>query len=191
MQANEAVMNGVGTYHLAAVNEKECSQSELYTRYFPKVYHSCYSYAKNHDDAFDMAQDVMLKVFNNLETFEGKSTLSTWLFSITRNHCLSMMAKKRLLYYEDVHSAQNLAEDECSAEELEKREKKENLEFELQHFIDLLPENDKRMLELKYFHKYSVKDLQEEFSLSASAVKMRLLRARQRIEQILELRNAA
>ena len=81
--------------------------------------------------------------------------------------------------------------DEISAEELENREKKEQLELELKQFIDLLPENDKKMLELKYFHKFSVKDLQKEFNLSASAVKMRLFRARQRIEQILEVRAAA
>ena len=104
---------------------------------------------------------------------------------------LSRISKKKMLYYEDINSAHNLIAEESGTEELELREKKEKLELELQHYLKLLPHNDRKMLELKYFHKYSVKDLQKEFNLSASAVKMRLLRARQRIEQILEVRNAA
>lgn len=175
----------------AIIRDEYLSLGQLYKTYFPKVYHTCYSYAKNQDDAFDLAQDVMLKAFNHIEAFQGKSSFSTWLYSITRNHCLSTLSKKKLLYHEDVHTAYNLIAEEFDTEEMENREKKEQMELELKHYIDLLPENDKRMLELKYFQKYSVKDLQKEFDLSASAVKMRLLRARQRIEQIIEVRAAA
>lgn len=179
-------------YFLGALKqEKQYSLGELYRRYYPKVYHTCFSYAKNQEDAFDLAHDVMLKVFNNIDAFQGKSSFSTWLYSITRNHCLSIISKKKMLYFEDVHAAHNLIAEEVCSEQLEQRQKKEQMELELQHYIELLPENDKKMLELKYFHKYSVKDLQKEFNLSASAVKMRLLRARQRIEQILEVRTAA
>ena len=179
------------TTGVAFKQEKQQILGEIYRRYYSKVYHTCFFYTKNPDDAFDLAHDVLLKAFNNIEAFEGKSTLSTWLYSITRNHCLSTISKKKMLYVEDVHTALNLIADEFSSEELENREKKEQLESELQDYLDLLPVNDKKMLELKYFQKYSVKDLQREFNLSASAVKMRLLRARQRIEQILEVRTAA
>lgn len=173
------------------INEAALGLDEIYRMYYPKVFHTCFSYTKNHNDASDFAQDVMLKVFSNIDAFEGKSSLSTWLFSITRNHCLSMISKKKILVYEDVHNVHNLIAEEFSFEDLETREKKEQLELELQNYLDLLPENDRKMLELKYFHQFSVKDLQKEFNLSASAVKMRLLRARQRIEQILEVRTAA
>lgn len=173
------------------MRESQQNLTELYRCYYPKVYHTCLSYAKNQDDALDLTQDVMLKVFSNIHAFEGKSSFSTWVFSITRNHCISMMSKKRMYYHQDVYTAKNLIAEEMNPEELERREKKEQLELELEHYLDLLPANDKKMMELKYFHKYSVKDLQTEFDLSASAVKMRLLRARQRIEQILEVRAAA
>lgn len=167
------------------------SFGDLYLRYYPKVYHTCFSYAKNHDDAFDLAQDALLKAYVNIETFQGKSTFSTWLFSITRNHCLSLKTKKGRFYFEDVQSMHLLASEELSSEELEKREKKEQLELQLKRCLDLLPLEDKRMLELKYFHNFTIKDLQDEFDLSASAVKMRLLRARQRIERIIDARAAA
>ena len=167
------------------------SLGALYSIYYPKVIHTCFSYTKNYDDAFDLAQDVMLKAFGNLETFEGDSSFSTWLFSITRNYCISQTSKRKHLYFEDVQFAYNILADHSNSEEMESRRKKEQLELELRNYLDLLPVRDKQMLELKYFHKYSIKDLQKEFKLSASAVKMRLLRARQRMEQILNVEIAA
>ena len=171
--------------------DRQQSLGELYKKYYPKVYQSCFSYTRNHDDAFDLAQDVMLKAFTNIEAFEGKSSFSTWLFSITRNHCLSMISKKRNLYFEEFHIAFDLIAEELSSEELENRAWKEQTELQLQKYLDLLPLKDKRILELKYFYKCSIKDLQKELNLSASAVKMRLLRARQKIEQIIDVRFAA
>ena len=171
--------------------EKQQSLSDIYNRYYQKVYQTCFYYTRNHDDAFDLAQDVMLKAFAHLEAFEGKSTFSTWLFAITRNHCLSILARKGRFFYEDVHTANKLMAEELSSEDFENRVKMEQLEQEIGNYLDLLPGKDKQLLELKYFHKYSVKELQQELNLSASAVKMRLLRARQRIEQILEFSAAA
>ncbi len=167
------------------------SLGALYTIYYPKVYHTCFSFTKNYDDAFDLAQDVLLKAFNNLERFEGDSSFSTWLFSITRNYCISQTSKRKNLYFEDVQFIYNKLVDHSSSEEMESRKKIEQLELELRNYLDLLPVRDKRMLELKYFHNYSIKDLQKEFQLSASAVKMRLLRARQKMEQILNVEIAA
>jgi RNA polymerase sigma-70 factor (ECF subfamily) len=102
-----------------------------------------------------------------------------------------MISKRRRIYYEDIQFAQNLIAEEISAEELKIRERKEQLEMELQDYLDHLPVMDKQLLELKYFKKYSVKELQEEFNLSASAVKMRLLRARQKVEQLVDFSFAA
>ena len=47
-----------------------------------------------------------------------------------------------------------------------------------------LREEDRTFLKLKYFDNYSIKDLQDEFGLSQSAVKMRLARARNRIQHL-------
>jgi len=191
MKATGASNTGDVQVQSNVLQEKHQSLSEIYCRYYQKVYHTCFFYMKNHEDAFDLAQDVMLKAFSSLEAFEGKSTFSTWLFAITRNHCLSMISKRRRVYYEDVQFAKNLIAEETSGEELKIRQRKEQLEMELQDYLDHLPVMDKQLLELKYFKKYSVKELQEEFNLSASAVKMRLLRARQKMEQLVDFSFAA
>uniref|UniRef100_Q01RC0 RNA polymerase, sigma-24 subunit, ECF subfamily n=1 Tax=Solibacter usitatus (strain Ellin6076) TaxID=234267 RepID=Q01RC0_SOLUE len=48
----------------------------------------CFRLTGQVDSAADLAQDVLLKAFQRLESFRGDSRFSTWLYSITRNHCM-------------------------------------------------------------------------------------------------------
>lgn len=43
----------------------------LYRRYYSMVYSKCFSFSRNHDDAFDMTQQILLKAISNVGTFEG------------------------------------------------------------------------------------------------------------------------
>jgi len=158
----------------------------LYARYFPKVFQTCLAYSGNHDDAFDLAHDIILKAFNKIDSFKGNSSFSTWLFSITRNHCVSYLSRRKRAVHEDVKLVFNQLSEDTDREEFEERLYKEKIIGELGKFLNQLPDSDQRMLELKYAGKYSVKDLQKEFGLSSSAVKMRLLRSRQKVEKVIK-----
>ena len=157
----------------------------LYTRYYSKVYYKCLSFSKNQDAAFDMAQDILMKAFSNIESFKGSSRFSTWLFSITSNHCISNASKSKIECRLDESLNYNFITDDIEKEELDARQNREDMELKIDDFLIRLPENDGIMLDLKYRQDYSVKDLQRKFKLSASAVKMRLLRARKKMEQMI------
>jgi len=49
----------------------------------------CLRYAGNVEDAADLAQEVLTRVWRNLDSFQGSSRFTTWLYTITRNHCLN------------------------------------------------------------------------------------------------------
>lgn len=153
----------------------------LYNRYFPKVYRMCFSFSKNRDDAFDLTQDILMKAFSQAASFRGNSRFSTWLYSIAHNHCISHTVRRKKLLYEDIKAAGMMMADGITGDEYEERCRKEEKECRMNEFLDLLPETEKRMLLLKYRSNYSVRELQNEFNLSASAVKMRLMRARQKV----------
>lgn len=157
----------------------------LYTRYYSKVYYKCLSFSRNQDAAFDMAQDILMKAFSNIESFKGSSRFSTWLYSITSNHCISIAAKSKNECRLDEGSEYNIIVDDIDDEGFKARQNREDIELKIDDFLMQLPENDGKMLDLKYRRDYSVKALQREFNLSASAVKMRLLRARKKMEQII------
>lgn len=163
----------------------------LYSRYYPKVYSRCYSFAKNTDDAFDMTQEILLKALSHLDSFGGNSKFSTWLYSITTNYCITYTSKKSRRYYDDMNAAHQVLEEGMDEEDYKERVRWEALESNLDEFLDLLPEEERQLLVLKYRMNYSVKELQKELDLSASAVKMRLLRARIKMSQIISLQEAA
>lgn len=163
----------------------------LYGRYYSKVYSRCYSFSRNGDDAFDMTQEILLKAIGNVSSFGGKSKFSTWLFSIATNYCISESSKRSRKYHEDIKAAYEILEERMDEEDYEERVKWETLESSLDEYLELLSGEERRLLVLKYRMNYSVKELQKEFELSASAVKMRLLRARMKMNQIIALEEAA
>lgn len=176
--------------HLFLNGDSHCF-GVLYSRYFPKVYAKCYSFSRNGDDAFDMTQEILLKVISKMDSFEGTSKFSTWLYSISTNYCITYSAKKSRKYHEDISAARHILDDWMDVQDFEERLRREALESKLDHYLKLLSEEERQLLVLKYRMNYSVKDLQQEFDLSASAVKMRLLRARMKVNQLISLQEAA
>lgn len=158
---------------------------ELYNRYYGKVYRKCLSFSKNQEDAFDLAQDILMKTFSNIESFKGSSKFSTWLFAITSNHCISQAVKSKRECPLHEGTDWNLMAEDPDGDEIEVRKNREDMELNIDDYLMRLPEIDRKMLELKYFHSYSVKELQREFNLTVSAVKMKLLRARLKMQQMM------
>jgi RNA polymerase sigma-70 factor (ECF subfamily) len=67
--------------------------TEMFVRYRVRVCRWCYRVTKDRDAASDLSQEVFLRVFRNIHSFRGDSNLSTWLYVITRNHCLNAVKK--------------------------------------------------------------------------------------------------
>jgi RNA polymerase sigma-70 factor, ECF subfamily len=65
--------------------------NELFRRNYSKVGRWCLRFTDNRESAADLAQEVFAKVFQNLDSFQGQSKFSTWLFSVARNHSLNVV----------------------------------------------------------------------------------------------------
>lgn len=68
--------------------------NELFSRHQRRVVLWCLRYSANREEALDLAQDVLANTFRRLETFQGNSKFTTWLFTISRNHCLNAIKSK-------------------------------------------------------------------------------------------------
>lgn len=163
--------------------EKELLE-HIYERYATKVYHKCISLVKNQEIAKDLAHDIMIKIFLSLVKFKGKSTFSLWVHSITYNHCMDYLRKKKKLKYE------SYVEKDYEHVSSENSEKEEALLLELQLtqlesvFNDLHPE-EKLILLMRYQDAMSIKQIAATLNLGESAVKMRLKRSRDRLAKLL------
>ena len=68
--------------------------AEIFERYHSRVVNWCYAVARDREAASDLAQEVFLKIFRSLHAFRGDSRMSTWIYVITRNHCLNSLRKR-------------------------------------------------------------------------------------------------
>jgi RNA polymerase sigma factor (sigma-70 family) len=157
---------------------------ELYNRYYKKVYHKCLSFTKDPDEAFDYAQESLMKAFDHLDTFRGHASFSTWLYSITHHHCLAGLKKNSristtALTEKFMESDKN--ERSFTLDDSNQRTEQEAIMFTL---IEHLPESEKQLLTMKYQQGESIEELQEKLGLNSSAVKMRLKRSKEKLNAL-------
>ncbi|GAB3718788.1 hypothetical protein GCM10027592_62010 [Spirosoma flavus] len=132
------------------------------------------------DDAQDMTQDIFLKVFIKLYSFQHRSSFSTWLYTISHNYCITQLKARRL-------SVEVITEQ---LREQTPQEETGDYVFEQQRrVLKKIPKFELTLLQLKYEQNRSIKEIGEHFQLSESAVKMRLTRARKRVNQLYRVHN--
>lgn len=73
-------------------------QRELYEKYAPGMLMVCMRYCKNRDDAEDILQEAFIKVFKNIDSFRGESTLGYWIKRIVINTALNYQRSKLYLF---------------------------------------------------------------------------------------------
>jgi RNA polymerase sigma-70 factor (ECF subfamily) len=70
--------------------------AELLGAYQKRIYAICYRMIRDDQTARDLTQDVLVKVIENLESYNGRARLSTWVIRIAMNVCLSHLRRERL-----------------------------------------------------------------------------------------------
>jgi len=69
--------------------QKEALFKEIFEKNNKRVYHLCYGYTGDSDAADDLMQETFIKVWQNLDKFRNQSQISTWIYRIAVNTCLS------------------------------------------------------------------------------------------------------
>ena len=91
--------------------QDERAVHELATLYGPKIYQLAVRYMKNREDAEEVAQDVLLKVYRKADAFRGDSALSSWIYRITFNTAMSRLRASRLARAADQERERLVAKD--------------------------------------------------------------------------------
>lgn len=68
---------------------------ELFSRYQTKVAAWCFRFTGDRESAGDLAQEIFLRVYRNLDSFRGSAKFSTWLFTVARNHCMNELKSRK------------------------------------------------------------------------------------------------
>lgn len=164
--------------HPLEYKEGVASFEQLYQQYVDKVYQTCLSFTKDQASAQDYTQDIFLKVFENLPSFQQRSLFSTWLYAISRNHCVSRLRTDGRLKTESL-SDQSLLYPVIDNESMAETESQ--YQYQLLA-LQRLPDKELNLLRLKYEQGLSIQQIGQRYQLSESAVKMRLKRSRERLQ---------
>ncbi len=148
------------------------------------VYSLALKMLENQQDAEDVLQETFLKAYNNLDQFEGRSSISTWLYRIATNETLMLIRRKK----DNQTSIDTAFEDnEATPEPLqlvdwccipEQELLSSETRAELSRAVDVMPSSMKIVFVLRDLEGLSTAETSEVLGLSETAVKTRLSRAR-------------
>ncbi|MDX1628619.1 MAG: RNA polymerase sigma factor [Fulvivirga sp.] len=160
--------------------------SELSTRYEGYIIKKCKTYVKDTATAEDLCQEIFIKIFLKINRFQKKANFSTWLYSIIHNTCIDFLRKNKknsqqVLTEKMIDQVAELIEDTDEVPE------EISLQI-LEQLLNSISPEEKLLLLLKYKEKHSIKDIQVSLQLSESAVKMRLKRAKEKINALYKTR---
>jgi RNA polymerase sigma-70 factor (ECF subfamily) len=146
----------------------------LLERYERKVYRLCCSLMRDPDQAADVAQESLLRVWKALPGYDQRASLSTWIYTITRNRCLTAIERRR-----DLDSLSDPAVEQAAeaAVAVEPETGQDHLDL-LRELVDALPERYRRTLTLYYYEEKSVAEVAAMLGQPDGTIKTNLHRAR-------------
>jgi RNA polymerase sigma-70 factor, ECF subfamily len=146
----------------------------LVDRYERKVYRLCCSLLRDPDQAADAAQESLVRVWKALAKYDQRASLSTWIYTITRNRCLTAIERRRSLD----SLSDPAVEQEAEAAQAVGPEAGDDHLTVLRELIEVLPERFRRVLTLFYYEERSVTEVAQMLGLPEGTVKTNLHRAR-------------
>jgi RNA polymerase sigma-70 factor, ECF subfamily len=155
-----------------------------------RVYDFCVRMLNDREEAFDLTQDIFLSIHRNVDTFRADAKLTTWIFRISRNHCLNRLKylKRRGRGRSDEFAEAN--EGDISASMGGSSAPDEHLvrkrERQLVHqAIEELDEEQRALVVLRDVEGLTYDEIMEITELPEGTVKSRLHRAREKLAGIL------
>jgi RNA polymerase sigma-70 factor (ECF subfamily) len=150
--------------------------TQLVETYQRPVFNLCYRMLGDANEAEDASQETFLRVYKNIKRYDHKRPFSTWLLSIAAHHCIDQIRKRHLVvvsmdaipYLDPPDTSPG---PETSFRLLEDQKKVEVL-------LKSLNSQDRAVVVMYYWYDFSYEEIAQSLSITVSAVKSRLHRAR-------------
>lgn len=140
------------------------------------IRHICRAYARSEEELKDFIQEVTVQLWKSHERFEGKSQVSTWVYRVALNVCLSLARKNK-------RQVQTFSIDKVDISEDVSTEEKEQIE-QLYGAIRKLKEGDRAIL-LLYLENKSYKEIAEILGISVTNVGVKVNRLKNQLKNMI------
>lgn len=164
--------------------QKEYAFELIVDKYSRKLYWIVRKMVVCHDDANDIVQDVLIKLWNELPKFRGDSSIYTWAYRIAINQAISAIRSRSRSRYAIVDTPVEEFDRIIEADSLFDGDA---LEKELERAIQTLPDKQRAVFLLRYYDEVPFKEIAEILDTSEGALKASYHIARQKIESLIKL----
>jgi RNA polymerase sigma-70 factor (ECF subfamily) len=166
---------------------------QIVRQHWRKVFNVAYKFVGSHDQAEDLTQDIFLKIFRSLDTFDRRANFQTWLISVSRNLCID--------HYRSVRKERQTIDREVTSEQLSPVSRsvsplaaleQRDLAALLRQALQGLPQSLRTAVLLRDIQELSYQEIAERLRLPEGTVKSRINRGRKELaRQVQRLRDEA
>jgi RNA polymerase sigma-70 factor (ECF subfamily) len=157
---------------------------EIMNKYQKQVYNIAYGFIGNYEDAYDISQEVFIKVYRSLNKLRNGSAFVLWLRRITVNTCTDYVRQQvsaetldDVSYLSNYYSSDNGSSDKLmETGELQKI---------ISRAVNRLPKRQQKVFMLRHYDGLSLKDIAKTLNCSLGTVKAHLFRATRRLRDLL------
>ncbi len=157
---------------------------EIVNKYQKQVYNIAYGFIGNCEDAYDISQEVFIKVFRSLRQLKNSASFFLWLKRITINTCTDFVRRQaneqtieEFSYIQEYYTNDNRTSDRI----METGE----LKNVINRAVERLPMKQRKVFMLRHYDELPLKDIAEVLGCSLGTVKAHLFRATQRLRTLL------
>lgn len=148
-------------------------------QYQERLYWQIRRLVYDHDDANDVLQNCLIKIFRSIHAFEGKSKLYTWLYRIATNEAITFLNKKKRTQTTPIDLGESPIANRLRADP---HFDGDQAQLRLQEAIALLPDKQRAVFNLRYFDDMTYADMSEVLETSEGALKASFHHAVKKIE---------
>jgi len=157
---------------------------DLVREHQTKLYHTCLRMMGNPDDARDMSQEILVKIWRNLPSFKGDSSLSTWLYRIAINTCLDELRRRSKNRQSSIEALSESGWEPTDPEAEQILDRALNRQL-LRSAIKQLPDDFRAVIVLRDVSGFAYEEIAQVLDCPIGTVRSRLNRARKLLAKIL------
>ena len=168
----------------------ELAWNTIVEQYRRKVFNVAYKFVGRHEEAEDLTQDIFIKIFKSLGTFDRRANFQTWLISVSRNLCIdhyrSVRQERQTIDYQvDPNELSPVAHEPGPIAAIEQQDRV----LLLREALAALPESLRKAVLMRDIQELTYQEIADKLHLPEGTVKSRINRGRTELaRQIRKLR---
>lgn len=171
---------------LLVQNGNSNAYAEIMKRYEPKMKRYATRFFREKEEIIDLVQDVFIKVYTNIQSFDKTQRFSPWIYRIAHNEFVNKIAWKSIRNFVHIDADEFLPQVLPAKEDVMRDAIKENEKSLMEKYLSELPDKYKTPIIMFYYEDMSYEEISETLQIPPNTVGVRIKRGKDKLKEIIE-----